>query len=543
MNFSFEFFSLRRDSLRTRLMAWNMLTLAVILTVMGGLIQYTAQRGLLNSIDREIENNRPPMRHLDRDTPAAIRIALLPPDDHPGPNGHGPHGRDHGPPDEQQNGQTDDPGPPNGEQNGGAAGNQNSPDDSANAGERAAAPTVDWHRARIFDPQGGRISQKDNDPPADPAAFRKALAGQAVFADGTFYNEPARLLYTPIRFQGRIVAVTQDAHSMIEVQRAISGMRRALLTLIPVALLLAGIGGAWLTDRALRPVRQITLAAERIGADDLSRRLPTQGDDEFARLAGTFNGMLSRLESDFAQREALVRQLQELIAQQQRFTGDASHELRTPLTIIKANASLLLPAQPTSAEWREGVEEINSAADSMTRLVQDLLLLTRADGGQMGRAPEILPLDRVLEKAVSRVRRPDAAEIRLEIADAPLSVRGDAEDFTRLFCNLIENAQRHTPSTGTIQIKAARRGAEIIAQVIDNGAGIAPEHLPHLCERFYRVDSARSRPDGGTGLGLAICKSIAESSGGTLSFASAVGKGTTVTVTLPAGEKGERYKV
>ena len=538
MKFSLHFSPLRRDSLRTRLMAWNMLTLAVILTLVGGLIQYTVQRGLLTSVDREMENNRPPLRHIEGNTPAAIRAALLPPDDHP--HGHGPHGpadRLQGPdngPQDNQNGRLDTQGPPDELQNGELPANQNPSSDSADGEDSAATPPVDWHRARIFDPQGGRITQKDNEPPASPAAFRAALTGQAVFTDGTFYNEPARLLYTPLRFQGRVVAVTQNAYPMTEVYRTISGMRRALLTLIPVALLLAGIGGAWLTDRALRPVRQITFAAERIGADDLSRRLPAQGDDEFARLAGTFNGMLSRLESDFAQREALVRQLQELIAQQQRFTGDASHELRTPLTIIKANASLLLPANPTAEEWREGMEEINSAADSMTRLVQDLLLLTRADGGQMGRNPEILPMEKVLEKAVFRVRRPDAAEIRLEITDAPMPVRGDSEDFTRLFCNLIENAQRHTPADGTIRVKAGRYGAEIRAQVMDNGAGISPEHLPHLCERFYRVDSARSRPDGGTGLGLAICKSIAESSGGALSIVSALGKGTTVTVTLPA---------
>ena len=118
--------------------------------------------------------------------------------------------------------------------------------------------------------------------------------------------------------------------------------------------------------------------------------------------------------------------------------------------------------------------------------------------------------------------------------DPTLTLRGNEEELTRLFCNLIENAQRHTPSSGDICLSAARRGDKIAVEVIDNGVGIALEHLPHLCERFYRVDSARSRPDGGTGLGLAICKSIAEAHGGTLAFASAPGKGTTVTVSLPA---------
>ncbi len=546
--FSPQFFSLRRDSLRTRLMAWNMITLALILTLVGGLIQFSVQRTLLTSIDRELEVNQPPFRHLDRDTPADIRDALLPPDAKQGDGGplhvgggHGPH--HHGPDDQPNDARNGPDGGPQGGQNappGDHAPRNAAQTDAASDTEDAPVVTPEhnekWHRPRLFSPTGTLYSPKASEAPASEAAFREAVAGRLTFTDGTFDDEPARLLYRPMRFGGRVVAVAQSAYPLTEVNRAISSMRQALLALIPVALLLAGIGGAWLTDRALRPVRQITFAAEQIGADDLSRRLFAAGDDEFARLAVTINGMLARLETTFMQRETLVRQLQELIAQQQRFTGDASHELRTPLTIIKANASLLLPASPTAAEWREGMEEINSAADSMTRLVQDLLLLTRSDGGQLGRGAENISLAAALEKAIRRVRRPDAAAITLRTSDDPLTVRGNADELTRLFCNLIENAQRHTPSSGAIEITAERQGDKITASVRDNGAGIAPEHLPHLCERFYRVDSARSRPDGGTGLGLAICKSIADAHGGTLAFASEPGKGATVTVTLPAAQ-------
>ena len=396
-----RFFSLRRDSLRTRLMVWNMLTLALTLALVGGLILYTAQRSLMISIDREMENSRPPFRHLERDTPADIRDALLPPDqqNHPSENGPPPAAPN------PAGGQSDRPNhPSDGDYPSHGRNRLDNPPTDGNTPAPGHPRDSEWHRPRIFDLIGAQVSPKGSAAPADPAAFREARAGRVTFADGIFSDEPARLLYTPMRFQGRVVAVTQHAHPMTEVNRALDGMRRALLTLIPVALLLAGLGGAWLTDRALRPVRQITFAAERIGADDLSRRLPAMGDDEFARLAATFNGMLARLELAFGQREALTRQLQEKIVQQQRFTGDASHELRTPLTIIKANASLLLPAQPTGAEWREGVEEINSAADSMTRLVQDLLLLTRSDGGQMGREMETLRIAKILEKAVQRVR-------------------------------------------------------------------------------------------------------------------------------------------
>ena len=555
---SIPLFTLRRDSLRTRLMAWNMLTLALILALVGGLIQYTAQRSLLNSIDRDLQNGQPPFRALTGETFADLRAATLPPQGRHHDGGpHGPPERDggDGPPPQTPpatppaappalpNGPDAEPerGPSPSDPPNDASGSDENGEAQADAGDSGTRDrTVDWHRPRAFDARGVSLSANDSNAPASLAGFRAALtSGRAIYVDGAIDEEPARLLYTPLHFRGRVVAVRQAAHPMSEVYRALGVMRGALLTLIPAALLLAGLGGAWLTDRALRPVRQITYAAERIGADDLSRRLPTQGDDEFARLAATFNGMLGRLESDFAQRERLVRQQQEMILQQRRFTGDASHELRTPLTIIKANASLLLPAKPTEAEWREGVEEINAAADSMTRLTQDLLLLARSDGGQLARSMEILSAQDVLKKAVQRVQRADATPILLEPNAAPLVLRGDAEELTRLFCNLLENAQRHTPTSGTIRVEAARKGDQIVAQVSDNGVGIAPEHLPRLCERFYRVDSARSRPDGGTGLGLAICKSIAEAHGGSLSFASELGKGTTVTVSLPAESREE----
>ena len=493
-----------RGSLRTRLMLWNMAALAVILIAFGGVIQYSVRTRLLDAIDHDLRDKTPPEfgpgrpPHNREDGPA-------PPDNGSGRPESGPD-KGHGQP------------PPDG----------NAPDDPLRAAR------LNWQRPRMLGLDGKTTHRFGRQESAwDTDAFQKSAQGQTVLEDILLDGEPYRLYSQPMRNHGQIDAVSQGIYPLTEAYRTIDGMNRVLLTLIPVALLLAGLGGAAITDRALRPMRHFAQTAEQIGADDLSRRLPVAGEDEFARLASTFNAMLGRLETTFAQRAALVAQLEDLIEQQRRFTGDASHELRTPLTVIKANTSLLLPTEPTPSEWREAMEDIDRAASSMTRLVHDLLLLTRSDGGQLGRNAVALPVAELLSRAAQNVGKAGGAAIRVEANDPSIALCGNPDEISRLITNLLENAVRHTPPTGSVRLTAQSSGASVQIQVIDTGAGIAPEHLPHLCERFYRVDAARSRPDGGTGLGLAIGKSIVEAHGGTLHFASTLGKGTTVTVTLP----------
>ena len=266
---------------RTRLMAWNMLTLALILALVGGLIDYAVRASLIRSIDRELESSQPPFRPLQNDRPDEIRNALLPPRGGHGPHGHGPDENRDNPP--ARNGaQGNEPlsqeprrdSPPNDSQPPQSA-NDSPPDDGGQkpagndlqggpTGRRFPPDRGDWdsvwRRPRIFDAQGVLLSPPNvGEVPANPAAFAQALAGRPVPAVGVIADEPARLLYKPILFQGRVVAVGQSAYPTTEVNRTLSGMRGVLLTLVPVALLLAGIGGAWLTDRALRPVRQITV--------------------------------------------------------------------------------------------------------------------------------------------------------------------------------------------------------------------------------------------------------------------------------------------
>jgi signal transduction histidine kinase len=182
---------------------------------------------------------------------------------------------------------------------------------------------------------------------------------------------------------------------------------------------------------------------------------------------------------------------------------------------------------------RQSLAAIDRAADTMTDLVQDLLLLARADAGQLGSLRTELLVEELLQRAISGIPAEGRA-ILLEVRDETLTVVGQEKELVRVFCNLLENAVRYTPPPGTIRVCAHPDGPMIRVTVRDTGIGIAPEHLHHLGERFFRVDTARARTDGGTGLGLSICKSIVEGHGGTLTFESEPGKGTCVTVHLPA---------
>lgn len=471
----------RRQSVRTQLVWWNILALALLLAALGGVVRTLVRSTIMASVDRELEG---------RGQAALDFLSHR----HPGPFYGPPHGgeppRDGGPP--------RDEGPRD----------------------------TNLYRPRGFDLAGGSLDpHRPTKPLWDAAAFAHAKAGTPSYITVKVNGEVVRVFSRPFPAQGPPQGVIQAAYPLEDVQRALRGLDRALLLLLPVALLGAGLGGAFLTDHVLRRVRRLTQAAGGIGARDLSERLPVTGRDEFSELAETFNGLLGRLETAFGRQ-------QRLIEQQRRFTADASHELKTPLTIIQGNASLALSGRPAPDEYRQAMGEIETAAETMSRLVRDLILLAQSDAGRLGQGRIELLLREVLERAISHVPRPDAL-VCLTLGDEALSVPGNEEELVRLFTNLLTNAARHTPPGGRITLAARQGSGQIVVTVADTGDGIAPEHLPHLGERFYRVDSARARQDGGTGLGLSIARGIAEAHGGTITFASILGEGTTVTVTLP----------
>ncbi|MGC4042980.1 MAG: ATP-binding protein [Armatimonas sp.] len=223
--------------------------------------------------------------------------------------------------------------------------------------------------------------------------------------------------------------------------------------------------------------------------------------------------------------------------QQRRFTADASHELKSPLTVIKGTTGMALESQLPFTE-----EQYRQCASSRSAVSRTPwwggagldFLPARSDSWQLGQNQIEVLLSEVLESAI-KITPSHGAPIRLELSDPALIIQGNEGELIRLFTNLLDNARRHTPEPGEVRVSAETVGDDIVLHIQDNGEGIAPEHLPHLGERFYRVDSARARSgkSSGSGLGLSICKAITAAHNGTLEIESKIGEGTTVTVCLP----------
>jgi signal transduction histidine kinase len=386
-------------------------------------------------------------------------------------------------------------------------------------GRRLPPITADFpYRPHHWDIHGRSIVAFDTRPMLDRAGFEQALRGQRHYSTVVVNGEPVQVLSEPVREDGAIAAVLQLGYPVANMNLAMEGLDRALLILIPVGLIFSGLLGAFVTRRVLGGVHATTRAAEQISTRDLSARLPVLGRDEFSDLAATFNRLLARLQTAFADKERLLEK-------QRQFIADASHELKTPLTVIKGTASMASQAHP-------GFQEIDRAADTMARLVHDLLLLARGDDRQLGRETTELLLRELLERAKAAIGS-GGAPIEIKLTDETLSVIGNEAELIRLFANLLENAARHTPDDGLVKVTSSAAGPEVVVRITDAGPGIAPEHLPHLGERFYRTDASRSRREGGTGLGLSICKSIVEAHHGRIEFESKLGAGTIVTVFLP----------
>jgi heavy metal sensor kinase len=293
-------------------------------------------------------------------------------------------------------------------------------------------------------------------------------------------------------------------------------------TAIPVALVLSGGLAYLLARKALAPIEQLHRLTTRITADRLDQRLPIiNAGDELGRLAQTINDMIGRLERSFAE----VR----------RFTADASHELRTPLTALRTEVEVALNKPADVADQANLLGSILEECERLTRLTEQLLALAREDAriAQQERKP--VDLAALVRGAVETMRPlAEAKSIRLRQhgADA-LPMHGDAARLRQVFYNLLDNAIKYTPEGGEIEVDLGRRAGEAIVVLRDTGIGIPADHLPHVFERFYRVDKGRSRAEGGTGLGLSITHSIVTAHGGRIELDSTPGRGTVCTVILP----------
>jgi heavy metal sensor kinase len=280
--------------------------------------------------------------------------------------------------------------------------------------------------------------------------------------------------------------------------------------------------------RILNPVAAISATASAISATNLSGRIDEGTvDRELAGLAGVLNAMFDRLEAAFER--------------QARFTADASHELRTPLAILRGSAELALARPRSAAEYQETVAACLRAAERMTRLVEGLLTLARADAGKLDLQQEAVDLRAVVEEQVDLVAPLARGKgVSLTANLAPAKVRGDPLRLGQVVTNLLTNAVQYNRAGGAVAVRLRVAGAAVTLSVADTGCGIPAEDRPHVFERFYRVDKARSRASGGHGLGLAICRSVVEAHGGSIGFETEPGQGSTFWVHLPGAPPAQR---
>jgi len=301
---------------------------------------------------------------------------------------------------------------------------------------------------------------------------------------------------------------------------------------IPMALILATVGGWFLARKSLAPVVAMSERARRIGAENLGERLPVINQrDELGQLAMTINELLSRLDDTFERQ-------QESFAQQQQFMTDASHELRTPLSVIRATSEVILDEPDCEAgEYREAMVTIDEQARRLTRIVEDLFTLARADAGQrvIERKPFYLD-ELVTETARAAGVLASRKGVKMEYASSPESpFHGDEGLLRQMILNLLDNAIKHTPAGGRIRLSLERRESEYDITVADTGSGVPAEAQPHIFRRFYRADKARSRTRGidGAGLGLSIAQWIAEAHDGHLELARSDETGSAFIASLP----------
>jgi heavy metal sensor kinase len=346
----------------------------------------------------------------------------------------------------------------------------------------------------------------------------------SVEVEGTDWRVYSQPLEAP---DGRPIGWLQVARSLAPSEQASESLFVQIVLSLPLVVVLAAVVGYFLAGRALRPIDRITRTAQAMSAQDLTQRIEYEGpDDEVGRLARTFDQMLDRLQAAFER--------------ERRFTADASHELRTPLTVIKGRIDVTVSRPRTVEEYTHTLHDVARETNRLIRLTNDLLFLTRL--GQRNPSMQLQPVDlRDLLSAIVDQVRPLAEAKALELVEevAPgLRLTGDPDHLIRLFLNILDNAIKYTPAGGSVTMRAVEESTTVRVTVRDTGPGIPPQHLPHLFERFYRVEADRSRETGGTGLGLAVAAEIARGHGGTLEVQSTVGQGTTCLIHLPRSQPG-----
>ena len=363
--------------------------------------------------------------------------------------------------------------------------------------------------------------------PLTKAARGAALRGSASFeTSGPVHGSAWRMLTFAAR-DARMPYVVQVGMSLKSVTETLRRLVLTLIVSVPLLLAVLTVFGYFFIREAFQPVRRMVATVHGIRADDLSRRITdVESPDEIGELAATFNAMLGRIEHAFDE----MRQ----------FSSDAAHELKTPLTALRGEMEVALRKEREPAEYRTVLESGLEEAAKLERIVDDLLLLARTDAASGTPGNEPVAVDEVVLEAHEETRKlAERMGISLVLSDLDeVRIRGNALLLRRLLVNLIDNGIKYNRPGGNVSVTLGleSEGNEARLVVEDTGIGIPAESLPHLFDRFYRVDKARSRDVGGTGLGLAIVKRVAEAHGGTVTAESTPGKGSRFTVVLPVAD-------
>ena len=393
------------------------------------------------------------------------------------------------------------------------------PDDPQSALRSAFGSGHSGEHLVVTDGEGADIYRG---PSAKSPSMKPGQLHKPVYEDRRIDGRPFRMLTALLNIDGRQYVV-QTAQLEYEVLATLSSFRRYLFLFAPLLLLVAAVGGYWLSRRALAPVDVLTRTAAGISGANLNRRLETlHSGDELQRLSDTLNDMLGRIESQFLR-----------VSQ---FTADASHELRTPIALIRTEAEIALRKSRNEAEYREALQHVLLEAEGMSNLIETLLSLARADAGREMLA--LQPLDFAqLSRTVADEWRPRLTSRHFQVMDGygvtQLPICGDAAALTRLLNILLDNAVKYTADSGKIEITLGSNDGAAVLRVFDDGVGISQEEQSKIFERFYRVDKARTRESAGAGLGLAIADWIVKQHGGSLTVESAPGRGSTFIVEVP----------
>ena len=492
------------NSIRWRLQAWHGLILVLVLTAFGLSAYHVARDNQERRADRELEQHlmaifRPPGQHSPDRLPGRLG--------EPPERGHGPDSFD-------------------------------SPENLRSSIQKAGA--LDQSQTNTFyyflwQPDGTLTASSqgapDNvPPPADPEAGTREARNPDFDEPG-----PPPRHHAPMPPRARVRGESREVYRFLPHGECVlvgRSMAPDLATMEQLALwlfaagsgvLLLGLaGGWWVTTLAIRPIDDISATALKISAGDLSQRI-NAGDteSELGRLATVLNSTFARLEAAFAH--------------QARFTADASHELRTPVSVILTQTQLVLSRERSSAEYREALSACQRAAQRMRALTESLLELARLDAGQASMKHDAFDLARVVQEAVEMVKPLAGARgIQIRCDCPPTQCVGDSGRLAQVATNLLTNAIHFNRDQGVVRVAVAGGKDFIQLTVEDTGQGIPEEDLPHIFERFYRVDKARSRIQGQNGIGLAICKAIIDNHGGQIEVSSKVGAGSVVTVKVPA---------